>query len=79
MAALISCPAEVSLVRMSNDATLPADQRRNYKGVVNAFSRIVAEEGPSAFFRGCGPFVNRCMLVGAVQIGMYGTFDARFR
>eukprot|EP00121_Abeoforma_whisleri_P009415 Awhi_evm1s8656 len=31
VAALISCPAEVSLVRMSNDSALPASARRNYK------------------------------------------------
>jgi solute carrier family 25 (mitochondrial oxoglutarate transporter), member 11 len=73
MAALISCPAEVTLVRISNDSTLPVDQRRNYKGVVNAFQRILSEEGVSAFFRGCGPFVNRAMVVGAVQIGSYST------
>jgi hypothetical protein len=27
----VACPAEVSLVRMSNDNALPADKRRNYK------------------------------------------------
>ena len=32
MAALISCPAEVTLVRMSNDSTLEASKRRNYTG-----------------------------------------------
>ena len=31
MAAFISCPAEVSLVRMANDNSLPAAERRNYK------------------------------------------------
>ena len=45
IAALISCPAEVTLVRISNDQTLPAEMRRNYKGVGDAFSRILKEEG----------------------------------
>src|SRR5687767_1102787 len=67
IAAMISCPAEVTLVRMSNDSTLPIDKRRNYTGVGNAFSRILKEEGFSTFFRGCGPFVNRAMLVGRCQ------------
>ena len=71
-AAVISCPAEVSLVRMSNDATVAPDQRRNYKGVVDAFSRIAKEEGVATFWRGCSPFVQRAMLVGIVQVG---TFD----
>ncbi len=44
-AALLSCPAEVTLVRICNDVTLPVDKRRNYTGVGNALSRIVKEEG----------------------------------
>jgi solute carrier family 25 (mitochondrial oxoglutarate transporter), member 11 len=79
LAALISCPAEVTLVRISNDATLPVDQRRNYKGVFNGFTRIFAEEGVGAFFRGSGPFVNRAMLVGAVQVGTYDQFKTTYR
>ena len=79
IAALISCPAEVTLVRISNDSTLPVDKRRNYTGVLNAASRILTEEGPSAFLRGSGPFVNRAMMVGAVQVGTYDEFRAVFR
>jgi solute carrier family 25 oxoglutarate transporter 11 len=79
LAALISCPAEVTLVRISNDQTLPVDQRRNYSGVFNGFSRIFAEEGAAAFFRGSGPFVNRAMLVGAVQVGTYDQFKNTYR
>lgn len=29
------------------------------------------EEGLLSFWRGCMPFVQRCMLVGAVQVGSY--------
>ncbi len=74
LAALVSCPAEVSLVRMSNDRSLPADQRRNYKSVVDAAARIAREEGPAAFWRGSMPFVNRAILVGACQVGTYDQF-----
>lgn len=76
---MVSCPAEVTLVRMSNDAAQPLEQRRNYRSVGNAFSRILAEEGPAAFFRGVMPFVNRAMLVGAVQVGTYDQFRESFR
>lgn len=78
MAALISCPSEVTLVRMSNDATLPIENRRNYSGIFNAFSRILKEEGISAFFRGSSPFVTRACLVGAVQLGSYDMFREKF-
>ena len=74
IAACISCPAEVTLVRISNDRTLPEANRRNYKGIADAFSRILKEEGVKTFFSGSGPFVNRAMLVGAVQVGTYDQF-----
>jgi solute carrier family 25 oxoglutarate transporter 11 len=71
VAALLSCPAEMTLVRMSNDLSLPPSQRRNYSNVLNAFSRIWKEEGFQTFYRGVEPFVYRAMIVGAVQIGTY--------
>ena len=33
LAAIVSCPAEVTLIRMSNDASMPASERRNYKHI----------------------------------------------
>ena len=78
-AAVISCPAEVTLVRMTNDASLPVAARRNYRGVLDAFYRILKEEGVKTFFSGSGPFVNRAMLVGAVQVGTYDEFRSIYR
>ena len=77
-AAFISCPAEVSLVRMSNDKALPAAQRRNYSSVLDAAVQIVKTEGPAAFWRGSMPFVNRAMLVGACQVGTYDEFKEQY-
>jgi solute carrier family 25 oxoglutarate transporter 11 len=71
LAALVSCPAEVCLVRMSNDQTLPADQRRNYTSVLDAAVRISKEEGVGAFWRGSGAFVQRAMVVGVCQVGAF--------
>jgi len=79
IAALISCPAEVTLVRISNDSTQPPELRRNYKGVFDAFQRIFREEGFKTFYNGSGPFVNRAMLVGAVQVGTYDQFRDVYR
>ena len=76
---MISCPAEVTLVRISNDSTMPMDKRRNYKGVADAFTRILREEGFKTFFNGSGPFVNRAMVVGAVQVGTYDQFRGMFK
>merc|ERR1712194_511347 len=65
---------EVATVRMSNDITLPVDQRRNYKGVVDVMSRITKEEGVSAFWRGSTPFVQRAMMVGVFQVATLDQF-----
>ena len=67
-AAFISCPAEVTLVRMSNDRSLPRAQRRGYRNIADAAVRIAREEGPATLWRGSMPFVNRAMLVGATQV-----------
>lgn len=77
-AAIISCPAEVSLVRMSNDSSLPADKRRGYKSVFDCAKRILNEEGPRAFWRGSMPFVYRAMLVGVTQVGTLDQFKEMY-
>jgi solute carrier family 25 (mitochondrial oxoglutarate transporter), member 11 len=79
VAALISCPAETTLVRLSNDSTLPVEKRRNYTSVANAFTRILREEGLVAFFSASGPFVNRAIIVGAVQVGTLDQFKETYR
>eukprot|EP00949_MAST-11_sp_MAST-11-sp1_P003540 g3540.t1 len=71
LAAIISCPAEVSLVRMSNDANLPASERRNYKSVMDCAIRIASEEGVATYWRGCMPFVQRAMIVGVCQVATF--------
>ena len=76
---MISCRCEVTLVRISSDSQLPVEKRRNYTGLTNAFRRILTEEGPGTFFRGCGSFVSRAMLVGAVQVGTYDQFRGTFK
>ena len=46
---------------------------RSHTHISTFFSRV------KAFFTGAGPFVNRAMLVGAVQIGTYDSFRDYFR
>jgi solute carrier family 25 oxoglutarate transporter 11 len=74
IAAYISCPMEVAVVRMSNDSSLPKEERRNYKNVFDTASRITKEEGVSAFWRGSNPFVTRAMMVGVFQVATLDQF-----
>ena len=67
LGALVGSPADLSLIRMQSDSTLPAAQRRNYKGVGDALIRIVKEEGVGGLFTGAGPTVVRAM---SLNMGM---------
>ena len=78
IAAYISCPMEVAVVRMSNDSTLPAAERRNYKGVTDTATRIIKEEGVATFWRGSGPFVQRAMMVGVFQVATLDQFKEMY-
>jgi solute carrier family 25 oxoglutarate transporter 11 len=45
VSAFLACPAEVAMIRMSTDAKLPIEKRRDYRNVFNALSRVAKEEG----------------------------------
>ncbi|KAJ7290835.1 hypothetical protein O6H91_Y297400 [Diphasiastrum complanatum] len=56
------------MVRMQADGRLPAHQRRNYAGVEDALVRMVRQEGVTTLWTGCGPTVQRAMVVTAAQL-----------
>ncbi|GFR47827.1 hypothetical protein Agub_g9605 [Astrephomene gubernaculifera] len=70
--ALVGSPADLTLIRMQADSTLPVEQRRNYKGVGDAFLRIVREDGAGGLFRGATPTVVRAM---SLNMGMLASND----
>ncbi|KAL0417412.1 UNVERIFIED_CONTAM: Mitochondrial dicarboxylate/tricarboxylate transporter DTC [Sesamum radiatum] len=70
--ASVGSPADLALIRMQADATLPAAQRRNYTNAFHALSRIVADEGVLALWKGAGPTVVRAM---ALNMGMLASYD----
>ena len=49
----------------------PAAERRNYKHVVDAVTRIAREEGVAALWGGAGPTMARACLLNAGQLGVY--------
>jgi solute carrier family 25 oxoglutarate transporter 11 len=69
---MVGTPADLVLIRMQSDSTLPLEKRRNYKNFFDAFSRIVREEGPLACWKGCTPTVVRAM---ALNLGMLSSYD----
>ncbi|XP_063903816.1 mitochondrial 2-oxoglutarate/malate carrier protein [Zophobas morio] len=69
--AFVGTPAEVSLIRMTADGRLPANERRNYKNVFDALLRITKEEGLLTLWRGAIPTMGRAMVVNAAQLATY--------
>ena len=70
--ASVGTPADLALVRMQADATLPEAHRRHYKHAFHALSRIMKEEGVLALWKGAGPTVVRAM---ALNMGMLASYD----
>ena len=74
---LVGNPADLALVRMQADARLPVDERRNYKNVVDAFRRIVKEEGVAALWRGATPTVIRAIVLNLAMLSSYDEVKER--
>lgn len=70
--AFVGNPADLALIRMQSDGTLPKEQRRHYKNVGDAFLRISREEGITSLWKGVGPTMVRAM---ALNLGMLGPYD----
>lgn len=71
LAAMIGNPADLVMVRMQADGSLPLDQRRNYRHAGDALVRVVRSEGLFALWRGTESTVNRAMIVTAAQMAFY--------
>jgi len=72
LGAIVGSPADLSLIRMQADGTLPPEKRRNYTGVFQALTTIVKEEGVMGLFTGAGPTAVRAM---ALNMGMLASND----
>jgi solute carrier family 25 oxoglutarate transporter 11 len=72
IAVCIGTPFDTALVRMQNDGSLPAAERRNYKHVFDAFSRVAKEEGVASLWRGLAPNILRGM---SMNMGMMACYD----
>lgn len=69
--AAVGNPADVAMVRMQADGRLPTSQRRNYRGVIDAITRMSKQEGIGSLWRGSSLTVNRAMIVTASQLASY--------
>ncbi|XKL60810.1 hypothetical protein PGB90_007867 [Kerria lacca] len=69
--AFVGTPAEIALVRMTADGRLPDVEKRNYKNVFDALTRITKQEGILMLWRGAIPTMGRSMVVNGAQLASY--------
>eukprot|EP01012_Entosiphon_sulcatum_P053956 TRINITY_DN7436_c0_g1_i1.p1 TRINITY_DN7436_c0_g1~~TRINITY_DN7436_c0_g1_i1.p1 ORF type:complete len:290 (+),score=14.03 TRINITY_DN7436_c0_g1_i1:274-1143(+) len=74
--AMVSCPADLVLVRMQADGKLPSYMQRRYRNVFDGIKRIAKEEGPLSLYRGLKPLLTRGM---AVTSGQFTSYDVAKR
>jgi solute carrier family 25 (mitochondrial oxoglutarate transporter), member 11 len=79
LAAVIGTPADVALIRMQSDGLRPVAERANYTSVINALSRITANEGILSLWAGTAPTVARAMALNFGQLAFFSEAKARFK
>ncbi|XP_952265.1 oxoglutarate/malate translocator protein, putative [Theileria annulata] len=70
--AVVGNPADLALVRMQSDLSLPAEHRKNYTGLFNTIYKIVRDEGLFNLWKGSFPTVVRAM---SLNLGMLSSFE----
>jgi solute carrier family 25 (mitochondrial oxoglutarate transporter), member 11 len=73
LGSFIGNPCDLCLVRFQADSTLPEAERRNYKNVIDALGRIVAEEGVINLWRGALPTMTRAISLNVSMLVSYDT------
>ena len=73
LGSFVGNPCDLALVRMQADTVLPEAERRNYKNVVDAFTRIVAEEGVTSLWKGAVPTMSRAIALNMSMLVSYDT------
>eukprot|EP00405_Crypthecodinium_cohnii_P017714 CAMPEP_0206451796 /NCGR_PEP_ID=MMETSP0324_2-20121206/19563_1 /ASSEMBLY_ACC=CAM_ASM_000836 /TAXON_ID=2866 /ORGANISM="Crypthecodinium cohnii, Strain Seligo" /LENGTH=300 /DNA_ID=CAMNT_0053921763 /DNA_START=70 /DNA_END=972 /DNA_ORIENTATION=+ len=65
-------PGDLAMVRMQADGKLPVEQRRGYKNIFDAVSKIAASEGVASMWKtGVVPNMNRAAIITVGQLAAY--------
>lgn len=69
--AFIGNPADVALVRMSIDRSMPSRDRKNYKHVFDVWYRMAREDGVASLWKGSLPTIYRAIIVNVSQLATF--------
>ncbi|OOQ90514.1 dicarboxylate transporter [Penicillium brasilianum] len=72
--AIFGTPSDIVNIRMQNDRSLPIQDRRKYKHVLDAWVQMKRHEGWRAFAQGLWPNCFRCGIMTASQLASYDKF-----
>jgi solute carrier family 25 oxoglutarate transporter 11 len=67
----IANPFDMALIRFQSDSSLPKEERRNYKHVFDALSKMKQEEGLLGLWRGAIPTIIRAMAMNSFTLVAY--------
>jgi solute carrier family 25 uncoupling protein 27 len=68
----VASPTDVVKVRLQADGRLRAlGQQPRYKGTIDAFARILQDEGIRGYYRGIGPSIQRAAVINGCGIASY--------
>jgi len=79
LAAVIGTPADVALIRMQSDGLRPLAERANYTSVINALTRITANEGLFSLWSGTAPTVARAMALNFGQLAFFSEAKSQLK
>jgi solute carrier family 25 oxoglutarate transporter 11 len=79
LAAMIGNPADLALIRMQSDGLKPPAERKNYRSVIDALSRIAKSEGVAALWSGAAPTVVRAMALNFGQLAFFSEAKAQLK
>lgn len=68
---VIANPTDLVKVRLQAEGKLPAGVPRRYSGALDAYSKIVRQEGVTKLWTGLGPNVARNAIINAAELASY--------
>ncbi|KAL3531735.1 hypothetical protein ACH5RR_005256 [Cinchona calisaya] len=67
----VANPTDLVKVRLQAEGKLPPGVPRRYTGAIDAYSKIVRQEGVAALWTGLGPNVARNAIINAAELASY--------
>ncbi len=67
----VACPTDVVKIRLQAEGRKPEGVPKRYNGSIDAYRKIVAEEGVKGLYSGLGPNIIRNSIMNAAELASY--------